>query len=170
SPSCCCGVSSICRSRRQSSNSLPTRRAATCRVSRSSTHDSRARLKASRATTPNAVDPDLVNGKALLGLRIPVVVASPFTRGNRANPRVDSTVYDNTSILKLIEWRWNLKPLTARDASNDVGNLAFALNLAHPDATVPALPTPIAPPVQPCPPGFPVPTDLTIEDLLALVP
>src|SRR6185436_6222798 len=123
-----------------------------------------------RAAAPNGVDPDLVNGKALLGFRIPVVVASPFTRGDRANPRVVSTVFDNTSILKLIEWRWNLRPLTARDASNDVGNLAFALNLAHPDATVPALPTPIAPPVQPCPPGFPVPTDLTIEDLLALVP
>jgi phospholipase C len=123
-----------------------------------------------RAAAPNAVDPDLVNGKALLGLRIPVVVASPFTRGSRANPRVDSRVYDNTSILKLIEWRWNLKPLTARDASTDVGNLAFALNLAHPDATVPALPTPVAPLVQPCPPGFPLPTDLELEDLLALVP
>ena len=31
------------------------------------------------------VDPDLENGKALLGLRIPVVVASPFTRGNPAS-------------------------------------------------------------------------------------
>ena len=123
-----------------------------------------------RATAPNAVDPDLVNGKALLGLRIPVVVASPFTRGDRANPRVVSTVFDNTSILKLIEWRWNLKPLTARDASSDVGNLAFALDLAHPDASVPALPTPLAPPLSPCPEGFPIPTDLALEDILDLVP
>jgi phospholipase C len=123
-----------------------------------------------RAAAPNTVDPDLVNGKALLGLRIPVVVASPFTRGSRVSPRVDSTVYDNTSILKLIEWRWNLKPLTARDASTDVGNLVFALDLAHPDGTVPALPLPAPPPVQPCPDGFPVPTDLQLEDLLALVP
>ena len=111
-----------------------------------------------------------MNGKALLGLRIPVVVASPFTRGDPASPRVVSTVFDNTSILKLIEWRWNLKPLTARDASNDVGNLAFALDLANPDPTVPALPTPAAPPVQPCPPGFPIPTDLALEDILDLVP
>lgn len=123
-----------------------------------------------RAAAPNDVDPDVVNGKALLGLRMPVVVASPFTRGSRENPRVSSTVFDNTSILKLIEWRWNLKPLTARDASSDVGNLAFALDLAHPDPVVPALPHPSAPPLAPCPPGFPVPTDLALEDLLALVP
>jgi phospholipase C len=123
-----------------------------------------------RAAAPNRVDPDVVKGKALLGLRIPVVVASPFTRGDRARPRVDSRVYDNTSILKLIEWRWNLKPLTARDAAKDVGNLAFALNLKHPDATVPPLPTPAAPPVAPCPEGFPIPTDLALEDLLDLVP
>jgi phospholipase C len=104
-----------------------------------------------RAVAPNAVDPDLVDGKALLGFRIPVVVASPFTRGNPASPRVDSTVYDNTSILKLIEWRWNLAPLTARDASSDVGNLATALNLARPDPAVPALPNPAPPVVTECP-------------------
>ncbi|HKA55263.1 MAG TPA: alkaline phosphatase family protein [Candidatus Binatia bacterium] len=98
-----------------------------------------------RAVAPNKVDPDLVKGKALLGLRVPVVVASPFTRGDRLHPRVVSTVFDHTSILKLIEWRWNLRPLTARDASSDVGNLVFALDLAHPDATLPALPNPAPP-------------------------
>ena len=30
---------------------------------------------------------------------------------------VDSTFYDHTSILKFIEWRWRLAPLTARDAA-----------------------------------------------------
>jgi phospholipase C len=101
-----------------------------------------------RAVAPNNVDPDLVNGKALLGMRIPVVVASPFTHGQT---HVNSMLFDNTSILKLIEWRWNLQPLTARDASTDVGNLAFALDFAHPDATVPVLPSPDVTPV-PCPP------------------
>jgi phospholipase C len=123
-----------------------------------------------RAVAPNTVDPDLVGGKALLGIRIPVVVASPFTRGSRTTPRVVSTVFDNTSILKLIEWRWNLKPLTARDASSDVGNLAFALNLRSVDATVPALPDPEAPPPTLCPVGSPIPTDLQLEDILDLVP
>jgi phospholipase C len=103
-----------------------------------------------RAAAPNQVDPDLVNGKALLGPRVPTVIASPFTRGTPATPRVDNTVFDHTSVLKLIEWRWNLPPLTARDGSSDVGNLAVALNFASPDDAVPALPTPIAPLPLPC--------------------
>ena len=84
-----------------------------------------------RAAAPNAVDPDIVGGKALLGFRVPVVVASPFTRGDPTRSRGRFRRYDHTSILKLIEWRWNLRPLTARDASSDVGNLAFALDLAQ---------------------------------------
>ena len=104
-----------------------------------------------RAAAANNVDPDLVGGKALLGLRIPVVVASPFTRSGSASPRVVKTVFDNTSILKLIEWRWNLQPLTPRDASSDVGNLAFALDFAHPNPALPSLPSPAPPPLSPCP-------------------
>jgi phospholipase C len=123
-----------------------------------------------RAAAPNNVDPDVVNGKTLLGMRIPVVVASPFTRGSRLTPRVVSTVFDNTSILKLIEWRWNLKPLTARDASSDIGNLAFALDFQHVDATVPALPAPLPPPAHVCETGFPVPTEPSLQDILNLVP
>ena len=103
-----------------------------------------------RAAAPNDVDPDIVGGKVLLGMRIPVVVASPVTRGDPANPRVVSTVFDNSSILKLIESRWGLEPLTARDASSDVGNLASALDLANPDRRVPALPSPAPPALTPC--------------------
>jgi phospholipase C len=55
-----------------------------------------------RAAAPNGVDPDIVGGKALLGMRIPVVVASPYSRGDNANPRVVSQVFDHTSVLKLI--------------------------------------------------------------------
>jgi phospholipase C len=106
-----------------------------------------------RADAPNDVDPNLVDGKALLGMRIPVVVASPATRGDPTNPRVVSTVFDNSSILKLIEWRWNLKPLTARDASSDVGNLVSALNLANPNLGVPALPNPAPPTLTLCVPS-----------------
>jgi phospholipase C len=122
-----------------------------------------------RAVAPNTVDPDLVNDKALLGMRIPVVVASPFTRGARANPRVDSRVFDNTSILKLIEWRWNLQPLTARDASDDVENLAFTLDFATPDAHVPMLPTPLSPPLMPCPSPL-VPSEVGLKDLFKIAP
>ena len=98
-----------------------------------------------RATAANNVDPDLVNGKALLGLRVPTVVASPFSVGNPADSRVSSLVFDHTSALKLIEWRWGLAPLTPRDASTDVNNLAYVLNFSQPDTTVPGLPEPQAP-------------------------
>ncbi len=104
-----------------------------------------------RATAANNVDTDLVNGKALLGLRVPTVVASPFSRGNLADPRVSALVFDHTSVLKLIEWRWGLAPLTPRDASDDVLNLAYALDFSQPDAVVPSLPKPQAPLVAvPC--------------------
>ena len=98
-----------------------------------------------RAAAPNQVDPDLVNGKALLGCRVPTVVASPFSRGHPDDSRISALVFDHTSVLKLIEWRWRLAPLTPRDGSNDVQNLAYALNFNEPDATVPSLPEPPAP-------------------------
>jgi len=103
-----------------------------------------------RAAAPNGVDPDIVAGKALLGFRVPVVIASPFTRSADGNPRVASNTFDHTSILKLIEWRWSLRPLTARDASSDVENLATVLDFANPNATVPSLPMPAEPFIIPC--------------------
>jgi phospholipase C len=46
------------------------------------------------------------------GSRVPTIVISPFAKKNF----VDHTQYDTTAILKLIEERWNLEPLTDRDA------------------------------------------------------
>jgi len=104
-----------------------------------------------RAAAPNPVDPDLEDGKARLGFRVPTVVASPFARGNPADPRVNSGVFDHTSVLKLIEWRWGLKPLTARDASDDIANLASVLDLENPQTQLADLPLPEAPAPQACP-------------------
>ncbi|HYD50160.1 MAG TPA: alkaline phosphatase family protein [Terriglobales bacterium] len=123
-----------------------------------------------RAAAPNNVDPDIVGGKALLGMRVPVIIASPFTRGDPNNPRVVSTVFDHTSILKLIEWRWNLRPLTARDASSDVGNLVAALDFDHPSPNLPDLPLPAPPPLLPCLPPFPGEVDIGLADLILLNP
>lgn len=100
-----------------------------------------------RVIAPNNVDTNLVNGEALLGFRVPTVIASPFTRG--AN-KIDSTVYDHTSILKLIEWRWGLSPLTLRDASSAIGNPVAGFNFSSQDATVPPLPQPGTVPGVPC--------------------
>ena len=104
-----------------------------------------------RATAGNAVDTDLLNGQALLGFRLPVVIASPWTLGSATTPRVNSQLFDHTSVLKLIEWRWGLNTLSPRDAGSDITNLAFALNFTNPVTTRPSLPTPSAPAVgAPC--------------------
>jgi phospholipase C len=103
-----------------------------------------------RVIAPNNVDTDLVDGRALLGCRVPVVIVSPFTRGKPATPRINSQLYDHTSVLKFIEWRHSLPPLTSRDASNEVGNLAEALNFGQPDYSVPSLPNVPPPPPTSC--------------------
>jgi phospholipase C len=123
----------------------------------------------------NVEDPDqIVNGKALLGFRVPCIVASPFTRGRPTSPRVYGTPqrqripFDHTSVLKLIEWRHDLLPLTARDASSDIGNILDVLDFGRPDASVPDLPLPPPPPPNPCGPSNPSPaasSDSTWSDL-----
>jgi phospholipase C len=50
---------------------------------------------------------------AYTGYRVPFIVVSPFSKKNY----VSHTVYDHTAILKLIETRFNLPALTARDAA-----------------------------------------------------
>jgi phospholipase C len=95
-----------------------------------------------RAVAPNNVDTGLVNGQALLGFRVPAIVASPFTRNAGSMPLVTHDLFDHTSVLKLIEWRWGLQPLTARDASPQIGNLAAAMNFESPNAAVPPIPIP----------------------------
>ena len=103
-----------------------------------------------RAAAPNSVDSDLVNGKALLGFRVPTIVVSPFTRNTSGTPLVNHTVFDHTSVLQLIEWRWGLEPLTARDGSSDVGNLATLMNFGAPNDSVPAVPLPGPVAAPPC--------------------
>ena len=103
-----------------------------------------------RIIAANDVDTDLVDGKALLGCRVPTLIVSPFTRGNPAKPRINTLLYDHTSVLKLIEWRWALEPLTPRDASNEIANLASALNFKNPDTSIPELPVIPEPLPQPC--------------------
>ncbi len=100
-----------------------------------------------RVVAPNNVDKNLVNGEALLGFRVPAVIASPFTRGDNS---VNSALYDHTACLKLIEWRWGLQPLTLRDGSTSIHNPAVSFNFKSPDASVPVLPQPAGVTGLPC--------------------
>ncbi len=94
------------------------------------------------ASPSSGVDQDLdAKGRVLLGFRVPCIVASPFTNVRAGNPPVAHRVFDHTSVLKLIEWRWRLDPLSRRDASRsqrDPGNLSTVLDFANPDPTVPS--------------------------------
>ena len=68
----------------------------------------------------------------LRGFRVPAVIVAPFAqRGHVAN-----TVFDHTSVLRFIEWRWKLDPLTERDAT--AANLAEALDFSRRSLVAPA--------------------------------
>jgi phospholipase C len=75
------------------------------------------------------------------GFRVPAVIVSPYARPGH----VCSQVLDHTSVLKLIEQKWNLPPLTNRDAA--AASPLDALDLASPPAfrTPPTLPAPAVP-------------------------
>ena len=106
-------------------------------------------------------DKDVSGGRVLLGFRVPCIIAGPLAAGgDPARPRVDHGLYDHTSILKLIEWRWNLPSLTPRDApGSNITNLVAALDLAHPDPTVPPLPLLVTPVLDACVPVLPAVDD-----------
>lgn len=65
--------------------------------------------------------PDLTR----LGFRVPAIAMGPFA------PRKVETAgpYEHCSVLKMIEWRWNLPPLTLRDRT--AKNLADALDFRN---------------------------------------
>ncbi|HEY3978648.1 MAG TPA: alkaline phosphatase family protein [Streptosporangiaceae bacterium] len=75
------------------------------------------------------------------GFRVPAVIVSPYARPGY----VCSRVLDHTSVLRLVEEKWNLPPLTARDAAAatplDALDLAAApAFLDPPDLPAPSLP------------------------------
>jgi phospholipase C len=57
-----------------------------------------------------------------LGTRVPAIIVSPFTQGGV----IDSNQYETVSILKLIERRFGLAPLSSRDANPAVSDLSTA--------------------------------------------
>jgi len=85
-----------------------------------------------------AADPLRGDNDGLLGFRTPCLVISPFAR----REHVSHVVLDHTSVLRMIEWRWHLSPLTVRDerANNLADVLDFAPNLHAKQFSVPAGP------------------------------
>jgi len=75
------------------------------------------------------------------GFRVPAVIVSPYARPGY----VCSEVLDHTSVLRLVEQKWNLPPLTRRDAA--AATPLAALDLDAPPAFLdpPELPAPALP-------------------------
>jgi phospholipase C len=90
--------------------------------------------------------PDADPANALRGFRVPGLVVSPRARRGA----VAHGVYDHTSVLRTIEWRWGLRALTPRDAN--ARNLAEVLDFRAPPRRRPA---PYV--VRPAPTGLPCP-------------
>ncbi|MFE3257073.1 alkaline phosphatase family protein [Nocardia sp. NPDC059229] len=90
---------------------------------------------------PPQVAPDANPGWGLRGFRVPCLVISPLARRGH----VAHEVYDHTSVLKAIEWRWGLPSLTPRDAA--ARNIAEVLDFGSaPNPTAPQWNVPPAPP------------------------
>ena len=71
-------------------------------------------------------------GMALRGFRVPCMLISPRSRRGY----VAHNVYDHTSILRMIEWRFGVRPLTRRDAA--ARNIAEVLDFGRaPNLTAP---------------------------------
>jgi phospholipase C len=99
------------------------------------------------AVTPDGVAPEITvppdqpGGYDRYGFRVPMGMVSPYAKPDY----VSHVVSDHTSILKLVETKWNLPALTRRDAN--ASNLLDMIDLKAPPAFrhPPALPAPANP-------------------------
>jgi phospholipase C len=96
-----------------------------------------------RAVAPDDIPPavpddQVFEGFTRYGFRVPCVAVSPWSRRNH----VSHTVYDHTSILKVLETKWNLPAMTYRDAN--AHSLLDMLDLHRPAfREPPRLPAPL---------------------------
>jgi phospholipase C len=67
-------------------------------------------------------NPDLATDTGQAGFRVPCFIVSPWSRPGYVGHRI----YDHTSVLKMVEWRFGLRPLSLRDAT--ANNLAEVLD------------------------------------------
>jgi len=102
------------------------------------------------------------NQDGRLGFRTPALLISPWSRRGS----VSHVQFDHTSVLKLIEWRWNLAPLTVRDSS--ANNLGYALDFQNPNNFAPIYSVPAGPFGGICPSTVPSEEESTWATLRTL--
>ena len=69
--------------------------------------------------------PEAITVDGLRGFRVPCLLISPYA----AQQFVAQDLFDHSSVLRFIEWRWGLEPLTVCDAA--ANNLADALDFSR---------------------------------------
>ena len=93
-------------------------------------------------TAPAVPDPTVIgnppiNGPIGLGMRVPMLIISPFSRGGF----VSSDVFDHTSVLRFLETRFGAEvPNLSAWRRSTVGDLTSAFNFKRPDYSNPNLP------------------------------
>jgi phospholipase C len=88
------------------------------------------------ASVPSSRGGGGVGGPIGLGFRVPTLVISPWSRGGY----VDSTTYDHTSMLRILEARFDVKvPNLTEWRRGAVGDLTAALGFSSSDTSAPAL-------------------------------
>jgi phospholipase C len=104
-------------------------------------------------------DPDLNKDYGLMGFRIPAVCVSPWVRRGH----IAHTTYSFESILKMIEYRFDLSSLTKRDAY--ARNIARAFDWqSKPRLDLPTLPDPAEVVSVACPPDGLAGAEVAHED------
>jgi len=119
------------------------------------------------ALAPDAVAPVVQPGQLAYdgfwryGFRVPAVVVSPYVRP----AAVTSVLHDHTSILAMVERKWNLPALTYRDANaNDLTDFLDMQAMASGEPTFPSMPALPPPGASSCPdpmPAIPPPDSIT---------
>jgi phospholipase C len=90
-------------------------------------------------TPPPGTTNEFVGGQPIgLGVRVPLIIVSPWTRGGR----VCSQVFDHTSIIRFLEtWTGVQEPNLSAWRRQICGDLTSAFNFASSDTSYPGLPT-----------------------------
>ena len=96
------------------------------------------RIAPTKMAAIEAIDGDSDRRYNRLGFRVPAVIVSPYAKPGA----VISDVFDHPSALRLIEDKWNLPSLTARDAAANSPLVAVDLAAEPAFATPPELPDP----------------------------
>jgi phospholipase C len=88
---------------------------------------------------PPGTTNEFVAGEPLgLGVRVPMIIISPWTRGGR----VCSQVFDHTSIIRFLEtWTGVQEPNISAWRRQTCGDLTSAFNFTNPDFSLPSFPS-----------------------------